>query len=70
MLFVDYGRKKIFPIIFRLVSPVRSQAFAPSVLVASWYSNNTPSENRRAVVAAVNGICLSFTAPVASDNPP
>jgi len=28
-------------------------AFAPSVLVASWYSNNTPSENRRAVVAAV-----------------
>ncbi|KAA1471527.1 MFS general substrate transporter [Dentipellis sp. KUC8613] len=28
-------------------------AFSPSVLVASWYSNNTPSENRRAVVAAV-----------------
>ncbi|ETW87168.1 major facilitator superfamily [Heterobasidion irregulare TC 32-1] len=28
-------------------------AFAPSVLVASWYANNTPSENRRAVVAAV-----------------
>jgi len=29
-------------------------AFAPSVLVASWYSNNTPSESRRVVVAAVN----------------
>ncbi|TFY79654.1 hypothetical protein EWM64_g4357 [Hericium alpestre] len=28
-------------------------AFAPSVLVASWYSNNTLSENRRIVVAAV-----------------
>jgi len=28
-------------------------AFAPSVLVAAWYSNNTPSESRRAVVAAV-----------------
>ncbi|KAF4623564.1 hypothetical protein D9613_001776 [Agrocybe pediades] len=29
------------------------QAFAPSVLVSAWYSNNTPSESRRAVVAAV-----------------
>ncbi|KAH0586475.1 hypothetical protein H2248_007706 [Termitomyces sp. 'cryptogamus'] len=28
-------------------------AFAPSVLVSAWYSNNTPSESRRAVVAAV-----------------
>jgi len=28
-------------------------AFAPSVLVSTWYSNNTPSESRRAVVAAV-----------------
>ncbi|KAJ7103562.1 major facilitator superfamily domain-containing protein [Mycena belliarum] len=28
-------------------------AFAPSVLVASWYSNNTNQESRRAVVAAV-----------------
>ncbi|KAF8632598.1 hypothetical protein AX15_001803 [Amanita polypyramis BW_CC] len=28
-------------------------AFAPSVLVGAWYSNNTPSESRRAVVAAV-----------------
>ncbi|KAL1736998.1 major facilitator superfamily domain-containing protein [Schizophyllum commune] len=28
-------------------------AFSPSVLVAAWYSNNTPSESRRAVVAAV-----------------
>ncbi|KAG5733998.1 hypothetical protein E4T56_gene6799 [Termitomyces sp. T112] len=28
-------------------------AFAPSVLVSAWYSNNTPSEARRAVVAAV-----------------
>lgn len=31
----------------------RREAYAPSVLVASWYSNNTPSESRRAVVAAV-----------------
>ena len=31
------------------------QAFAPSVLVASWYSNNTPSESRRVVLAAVMG---------------
>ncbi|KAF8807368.1 MFS general substrate transporter [Phlegmacium glaucopus] len=30
-----------------------SGAFAPSVLVSAWYSNNTPSESRRAVVAAV-----------------
>ena len=30
-------------------------AFSPSVLVAAWYSNNTPSESRRAVVAAVMG---------------
>ncbi|PPQ82059.1 hypothetical protein CVT25_014600 [Psilocybe cyanescens] len=30
-----------------------SGAFAPSVLVSTWYSNNTPSESRRAVVAAV-----------------
>ncbi|KAJ7244767.1 major facilitator superfamily domain-containing protein [Mycena haematopus] len=28
-------------------------AFAPSVLVATWYSNNTNQESRRAVVAAV-----------------
>ncbi|KAF8168136.1 MFS general substrate transporter [Crassisporium funariophilum] len=28
-------------------------AFAPSVLVSAWYSNNTPGESRRAVVAAV-----------------
>ncbi|KAM6498082.1 Major facilitator superfamily domain containing protein [Amanita muscaria] len=28
-------------------------AFAPSVLVGAWYSNNTPNESRRAVVAAV-----------------
>ncbi|KAF8898781.1 major facilitator superfamily domain-containing protein [Infundibulicybe gibba] len=28
-------------------------AFAPSVLVSAWYSNNTPHESRRAVVAAV-----------------
>ncbi|KAJ8487512.1 hypothetical protein ONZ45_g14312 [Pleurotus djamor] len=28
-------------------------AFAPSVLVAAWYSNNTPNESQRAVVAAV-----------------
>lgn len=28
-------------------------AFAPSVLVSAWYSNNTPRESRRAVVAAV-----------------
>ncbi|KAJ6509502.1 major facilitator superfamily domain-containing protein [Mycena vitilis] len=28
-------------------------AFAPSVLVAAWYSNNTNQESRRAVVAAV-----------------
>ncbi|KAG5721499.1 hypothetical protein E4T56_gene13225 [Termitomyces sp. T112] len=31
-------------------------AFAPSVLVSAWYSNNTPSESRRAVVAAVMGM--------------
>ena len=31
------------------------QAFAPSVLVSAWYSNNTPNESRRAVVAAVMG---------------
>ncbi|KAF8971330.1 hypothetical protein BDZ97DRAFT_1234586 [Flammula alnicola] len=30
-----------------------SGAFAPSVLVSAWYSNNTPNESRRAVVAAV-----------------
>ncbi|KAF8905549.1 MFS general substrate transporter [Gymnopilus junonius] len=30
-----------------------SGAFAPSVLVSAWYSNNTPQESRRAVVAAV-----------------
>ncbi|KAF9535440.1 MFS general substrate transporter [Crepidotus variabilis] len=30
-----------------------SGAFAPSVLVSAWYSNNTPGESKRAVVAAV-----------------
>ncbi|KDR84954.1 hypothetical protein GALMADRAFT_260658 [Galerina marginata CBS 339.88] len=30
-----------------------SGAFAPSVLVSAWYSNNTVNESRRAVVAAV-----------------
>ncbi|KAF4606672.1 hypothetical protein EYR38_000726 [Pleurotus pulmonarius] len=29
------------------------EAFAPSVLVATWYSNNTAGESRRAVVAAI-----------------
>ncbi|KAJ3569770.1 hypothetical protein NP233_g4838 [Leucocoprinus birnbaumii] len=28
-------------------------AFAPSVLVASWYANNTPQETRRALVAGI-----------------
>lgn len=31
------------------------KAFAPSVLVATWYSNNTAGESRRAVVAAIMG---------------
>ncbi|KAJ7487569.1 major facilitator superfamily domain-containing protein [Mycena galericulata] len=31
-------------------------AFAPSVLVATWYSNNTNQESRRAVVAAIMGM--------------
>ena len=34
----------------------KRQAFAPSVLVGAWYSNNTHSESRRAVVAAVMGM--------------
>ncbi|KAJ7225545.1 major facilitator superfamily domain-containing protein [Mycena pura] len=32
---------------------IGASSFAPSVLVATWYSNNTNQENRRAVVAAV-----------------
>ena len=32
------------------------QASSPSVLVATWYNNNTPHESRRAVVSAVNGM--------------
>ncbi|PPR05718.1 hypothetical protein CVT26_008959 [Gymnopilus dilepis] len=37
-----------------------SGAFAPSVLVSAWYSNNTPQESRRAVVAAVMGSLLAI----------
>jgi MFS family permease len=42
-------------------------AFAPSVLVASWYSNNTLSESRRAVVAAVM-VALANAAGLISTN--
>lgn len=42
-------------------------AFAPSVLVASWYSNNTLSESRRAVTAAVM-VALANSAGLISTN--
>ncbi|KAH8835313.1 major facilitator superfamily domain-containing protein [Flagelloscypha sp. PMI_526] len=42
-------------------------AFAPSVLFAAWYSNNTPSENQRAVVAAVM-VALANSAGLISTN--
>jgi len=42
-------------------------AFAPSVLVASWYSNNTPSESRRVVLAAVM-VAIANSAGLISSN--
>ncbi|KAK1228696.1 hypothetical protein PQX77_008190 [Marasmius sp. AFHP31] len=36
-------------------------ASAPSVLVATWYNNNTPKENGRAVVTAVMGESHKYT---------
>lgn len=42
-------------------------AFAPSVLTATWYSNNTASESRRAVLAAVM-IAIANSAGLVSTN--